>query len=87
MDQQAYFTSMGVWGDKKWEAKMEQHGSGFLKWKFQTQGQKLAAQKKSVLEGKKHLTLLSTPPTKTKQEATGIGLSIYKPRVIEYSII
>ena len=67
---------------------MEQHGSGFLKWKFQTQGQKLAAQKKkSVLEGKKHLTLLSTPPTKTKQEATGIGLSIYKPRVIEYSII
>ena len=68
MNQQAYFTSMGVWGDKKWEAKMEQHGSGFLKWQFQTQGQKLAAQKKSVLEGKKHLTLLSTPPPKPNKK-------------------
>jgi hypothetical protein len=62
MNQQAYFTSMGVWGDKKWEAKMEQHGSGFLKWKFQTQGQKLAAQKKKCPWRQETLDLAFNPP-------------------------
>ena len=30
MNQQAYFTSMGVWGDKKWEATWSNTDQGFF---------------------------------------------------------